>query len=126
MRKMDGSRSISSTIASRSASRRLSTRVSGMDVRLDRVRRGQRRAFREIDRVLHLRLRLVVEGAQLLLGGDSEHPDALPEHLDRVPLHPLLDLLTSAVLRRVGDRVAAEAVGLRLDEAGELVLPGSL
>src|SRR5205814_2128817 len=112
MRKMAWSRSISSTIASRSASRNESTRVSGIHVLLHRLRRGERRALGEPDGLLHLRLGLVVERAELVVGGDAERPDALPEQLDRVALHPLLDLFAGPVLRRIGDRVAAEAIRL--------------
>src|SRR5439155_838594 len=49
---MDGSRSISSTIASRSASRKLMMRGSGIDVVLDRFGRGHRRLLGEADGVL--------------------------------------------------------------------------
>src|SRR6059058_3806577 len=115
---MDGSRSISSTIASRSASRKLMMRGSGIDVVLDRLGRGRRRLLGEADGVLHLRLGLVVDRIQLLVGRDAQGADAPGEDADRVPLHPLLHLFLGAILGRVGDRVAAEAVGLRLEEEG--------
>src|SRR6059058_1311161 len=94
---MDGSRSISSTIASRSASRKLMMRGSGIDVVLDRFGRGHRRLLGEADGVLDLRLGLVVDRPELLLGRDAEGADALGEDADRVPLHPLLHLLLGAV-----------------------------
>src|SRR6185436_9438657 len=107
---MFGSRSISSTIASRSASRKLRVRVSGIDVLQQRLGSRDRRPLRELDRVLHARLGLVVDPAELLLVGDPEPEYPLPEHADRVALHPLLDLFLGSVLGCVGHRVTAEAV----------------
>src|SRR2546430_8303178 len=116
MRKIDGSRSISSAMASRSASRKVITRGSGIDVLADGLRLRERRLLGELDRVGHLRLRLVVEPPELLRARDAERLDALAEDVDRVPLHPLLHLLLGAVLAGIGHRVAAEAVRLGLDE----------
>src|SRR3989449_5379110 len=118
MRKIEESRSTSATMASRSASRNVMTRGSGIDVFHDRLRRRERRLLGKLDGVRHLPLDLVVERPELLGVGDAERLDALPEDLDRVALHPLLDLLLAPVLRGVGHRVAAEAVRLGLDEEG--------
>src|SRR5262249_60755448 len=126
MRKIEGSRSISSTIASRRASRKLSVRGSRIDVLLDGFGRGQWRFLGEADGVLHLRLRLVVETLQLLVGRDAERVDALREDGDRIALHPLLHLFLGAVLGRVGDRVAAEAVRLGLGEEREGLVAGAV
>src|SRR5512143_845065 len=102
MRTMEESRSISSLIASRRASRKLSVRVSGMGSGLDMVfhRRGvrQRRRLGELDGVLHDGLRLVVELRQLLAGGDAERTDARPQNRDRIALHPLRHFLLRAIL----------------------------
>src|SRR5215813_14522516 len=116
MRKIDGSRSISSTIASRSASRNDRTRGSGIHVLPDGGGVGYGGPLREIDGILDLRLRLVVEGVELLLRRDAELLDALGEDADRIALHPLLELLLAAILPRVGHRVPAKAVRLGLDE----------
>src|SRR5438876_64571 len=116
MRKIDGSRSISSAMASRSASRKVITRGSGIDVLADGLRLRERRLLGELDRVGHLRLRLVVEPPELLRARDAERLDALAEDVDRVPLHPLLHLLLGAVLAGIGHRVAAEAIRLGLEE----------
>src|SRR5215470_9847584 len=118
MRKIDGSRSISSTIASRSASRNDRTRVSGIHLLRDGGGIRDRRPLRELDGVLHLRLRLVVEGVELLLGRDPELLDALGEDAERIALHPLLELLLAAVLAGIGHGVAAKAIRLGLDEEG--------
>src|SRR5437773_10073330 len=83
------------------------------------------RLLGEADGVLHLRLGLVVDRIQLLVGLDAQGADAPGEDADRVPLHPLLHLFLGAILGRVGDRVAAEAVGLRLEEEGQVVFSGS-
>src|SRR6058998_3123967 len=102
MRKIEESRSISSTMASRSASRNVMTRGSGIHVLADRLRRGERRLLGELDGVLDLRLDVVVERPELLGVGDAQGLDALPEDVDRVALHPLLHLLPAPVLGRVG------------------------
>src|SRR5438093_9131495 len=126
MRKIDGSRSISSTMASRSASRNVTTRGSGIHVLGDRLWRRERRLLGELDGVLDLRLDVVVERPELLGAGDAERLHALAEDVDRIALHPLLHLLLAAVLGGVGHRVAAEAVRLGLDEEGQTVLARAL
>src|SRR5437867_1696470 len=98
MRKMDSSRSISSTMAPRRASRKVMPRRSGIHVLEDGIGRRDRRLLRKLDGVLHLRLRLVVEGPELRLGRDAEGQDALPEDADRVALHPLCHLFLAAIL----------------------------
>src|SRR5919198_4443791 len=125
MRKMDSSRSISSTMASRRASRKVISRRSGIHVLEDGVGRRDRRLLRELDGVLHLRLRLVVERPQLRLGRDAEGLDTLPQDTDRVALHPPFHLLLAAILGGIGHRVTAEAVGLRLEEERQALLAGS-
>src|SRR6266550_2501765 len=87
-------------MASRSASRKVITRGSGIDVLADGLRLRERRLLGELDRVGHLRLRLVVEPPELLRARDAERLDAVAEDVDRVPLHPLLHLLHGAVERR--------------------------
>src|SRR5262245_57363819 len=107
---MASSRSISSTIASRSASRSVITRGSDIDVLLHRLRRGRWRGLGERDRVLDRRLGLVVDLLQALLGRDAERLHALPQDVDGIALHPLLHLFLGAILGRVGHGVPAEAV----------------
>src|SRR5262249_4549688 len=116
MRKMESSRSISSLMASRSASRNEMTRGSDIDVVQDRLRRRLRTRFRELDGVLHDALCLVVELLQGFIRRDTERLHAIAEDLDRIALHPLLDLFLRAVLRRIGHRVSAEAIRLGLEE----------
>src|SRR5579884_1088660 len=110
MRKMRSSRSISSASASRSASRKVITRGSDIDVLLDRVGRRHGRLLREVDSILALGPDLLVDRLQVLLGGDAEARHALAEHLQRIALHPFLHLFPRPVLGGVGDGVAAEAV----------------
>src|SRR5262249_4967854 len=114
---MVSSRSISSLMASRSASRNVMTRLdSDIDVLEDRLRRGWRRLLGERHGVRHGGLGLVVELLQALLSGDAERLHAMPQDVDRITLHPLLHLFLGAVLRRVRHGVSAEAIGLRLEE----------
>src|SRR5262245_50295602 len=100
---MDGSRSISSTIASRRASRNASMRGSA-DIHVPRDGLGRRlgRALRELDGVLHLRDRLGVELLQALERGDPEPFDALAQERDRIAVPPLLHLFLGAILGGVG------------------------
>src|SRR4030095_4137263 len=107
---MDSSRSISSTMASRRASRNDRTRASDIDVIQDGLGRWRGARLSELDRVLHDGLRLAVELFQAVVGGDPEGLHALTEDLDGIALHPLLDLFLGAVLGRVGDGVAPKAV----------------
>src|SRR5262245_34469640 len=109
---MDSSCSISSTMASRRASRNDRTRASDIDVVQDGLGRRRRARLRELDRILHAGLRLAVELLQALVGGDPERLHPLTEDLDGIALHPLLDLFLGAVLGRVAAGVAPEAVGL--------------
>src|SRR2546425_13296365 len=113
MRKIEESRSISSTMASRSASRNVMTRGSGIHVLGDRLRRRERRLLGELDGVLDLRLDVVVERSALLGAGDAERLHALPEDVDRLALHPLLPPFLAAVLGGVCHHVAASAGELR-------------
>src|SRR5262249_11066667 len=114
---MASSRSISSLMASRSASRNVMMRLdSDIDVLEDRLWRGRRRFLGERHGVRHGGLGLVVELLQALLGGDAERLHAMPQDVDRITLHPLLHLFLGAVLRRVRHGVSAEAIGLRLEE----------
>src|SRR4026209_1481951 len=103
---MDSSRSISSTMASRSASRNEMTRASGFDIVHHRLGSRKRRLLRELHRILHLRPDLVVDGLDLLRVRDPEALDALRQDENRIALHPLLDLFLRAVLGRIGNRVA--------------------
>ncbi len=66
------------------------------------------------DRLVELLGLALVEHALVL--------EPLGEDLDRVLLAPLGDLLLGAVLLRVGHRVAAEAIGDRLDQHGLALL----
>src|SRR5437870_11752697 len=116
MRKIEGSRSNASTMASRSASRNVTTRGSGIHVLGDRLRRRERRLLGKLDGVLDLRLDVVVERSELLGAGDAERLHALAEDVDRIALHILLHLFLAALLGRVGHRVDARAVRRGLDD----------
>src|SRR6187455_3849521 len=98
MRKMDGSRSISSTIASRSASRNASVRGSAdIDVPHDRLGPRLGRILRELHGVLHLGDGFRVELLQPLERGDAERLDTLAEQRDRIAVPPLLYFFLGAI-----------------------------
>src|SRR3954470_17535252 len=89
-----------------------------LDVVVERFRLGVRRVVGELDRLVDDGDRRLVEFLEVLVREHLVLDEALAERRDRVALAPLLDLLLRAVLLRVGHRVAAEAIGDRLDEHG--------
>src|SRR4030088_1984652 len=123
IRKMLSSRSISSRSASRSAARSSFSGISvhlplaGIQEAIELVHRRIGALVREADRLFHTRLDAVLELLDLVRARDAGLHELLLE-----PDHPVaraapLPLLVCAVLVGVDDRVAAEAVVDRLDEA---------
>src|SRR5262245_45627059 len=98
MSTIEASRSISSAMASRSASRKLSVRVSDFDMFRHGLEGGSGRLLGELHRVLHDGLRLLVDARDLLGGGNPQRLDAGREDRQRIALHPLLHLVARTVL----------------------------
>ena len=87
-----------------------------VDVVVERLGRREGRLVGERDGLVDPLDDRLVELLRLALLEDALLLELAREDLDRVVLAPLLDLLLAAVLLGVGHRVAAEAVGDRLDE----------
>ena len=96
--------------------------VEDVDVVVERVEVGEGGVVGELDRLVDGRDGLLVELLEVFLGDHALVDQAVGERLDRVALTPLLDLFLGAVLLRVGHRVAAVAVGHRLDQLRTAVL----
>src|SRR4051794_18890271 len=125
MRNTLSSRTISSVIAARRASRYCMTAMFARsllgdmggdgDVLVEGVEGRLGGVLGELDRLVHLGLDLLVHLFQAALVDPAA---LLQERLvqdDRVALLGLVGLLLGAVLHRVAHRVAAEAVGAGLD-----------
>ena len=89
---------------------------------VDRLGRGEVGIVGELDGLVDARHRGLVELGDVVLA----QVEPLRVARDRVALAPLLDLLLVPVLLRIGHRVAAEAVGLGLDEDRPAVLADGL
>src|SRR6185436_4119697 len=87
-----------------------------VDVVVERLRLWVGRRVGEGDGLVDDRDGLLVDLLDVLLARGALLDQARGEALERVARPPLLDLLLRAVLLGVGHRVAAEAVGDRLDE----------
>src|SRR2546430_599630 len=124
MMKTRSSRSISSTMACRMASRtlisgirlpQLSNRV-GVDVAVERLGLGPGALVGEAHRLVDGRIDLALDLVQFLALDGPFRQQVLGVGAQRVILAPGLDLFLRAVELGVGGRVAAEAVAHGLDE----------
>src|SRR5262245_31577798 len=117
MRKTLSSRSISSVIAWLSASRYETVGISGLVGGGHHVGGGgQRRLVSERDRLVDFALAALVDRGQLALGRAELLGQNHARVGHRVALFPLLDLFFGPVLPRIRHGMAAEAIGLDLDE----------
>src|SRR5690606_16946548 len=97
----------------------------GPNVRVRNLEGRRRRVTRGLRRLVDLGLRFLVDAVQLGLA-DAHLQEPLAVTRNRVFLEPFLNLFVGAVLARVGARMAAVAVGLRLDEARAAALAREL
>ena len=100
--------------------------LEDVEVVVERVERRLRRGVGELDRLEHLGLDLLADRGEVVVGDRAGLDQPPGEDLDRVAALPLLDLVLVAVDLGIGGRVAAVAIGERLDERRPPVAAGDL